>query len=831
MKITSLLSRKLLPGSVEFAAVLTVISMTAAYSQTVRANVLPGLSTLPGFCDTNVLRAFPEMPGSLKCSPAPEPYIVDGNGNNVSLSPSIVKNKAALIVLGKALFWDSQVGSDGLACASCHFHAGADNRIKNQINPGLRNASGEFANDGITPIGSVFNFMASVPNAMYLDPLLAALGKGPNYKLKMADFPLRKYKEPDSPVEGQPLQADRNAEVIFDSDDVISSQGVYHTTFNGLNPKGKGEICEKRFPTEGSDMPLFNVGGYSVRQVEPRNTPTVINAVYNFRNFWDGRANHVFNGLDPFGMRRFDNPNATPSTEIYVKGPIKGTFLKKRIAVFNASLASQAVGPALSDFEMSCGGKTFVELGVKMLARKPLLKQTVDLTDSVLGPYANPIGPGLQSIYTYKKLIQLAFNDAYWNVPNTQLIDGYKLIENNFSLFWGLAIQAYEATLVSDDSRFDQAQEDPVYGADILTPQEQNGLNLFFNQGKCIACHLGSEFTAASVSHVSNPDNAPDTDKYIERMLMGDGGIALYDSGFYNIGVRSSKEDLGVGASDPYGYPLSFTRNAKLKANDPFDFSIENPNISSLSPDPFKTDTNLFAANIGCINWNPDTTAWGYICGTDPVVSDEREAVDGAFKTPSLRNVELTGPYFHNGGQATLAQVVQFYNRGGDRKDLFQKDPGCGGALMTYDNWGNQVIAADPDTGLIDNSGFISIDLGQGQPSNIAPDMAGTKELLDTVCNPAQAAQETLNLSSSDIEDIVAFLKTLTDERVRWEKAPFDHPSLSIPVGHVGNEYKVKFNSLTNQAVQQTMLLPAVGAEGREIKGLAPLDSFDSGLQ
>jgi cytochrome c peroxidase len=28
------------------------------------------------------------------------------------------------VVLGKALFWDVSVGSDGMACASCHFHAG-----------------------------------------------------------------------------------------------------------------------------------------------------------------------------------------------------------------------------------------------------------------------------------------------------------------------------------------------------------------------------------------------------------------------------------------------------------------------------------------------------------------------------------------------------------------------------------------------------------------------------------------------------------------------------------------------------------------------------------
>ena len=33
----------------------------------------------------------------------------------------------------------------------------------------------------------------------------------------------------------------------------------------------------------------------------PRNTPTVINAVFNVRNLWDGRASDIFTGLTPFG--------------------------------------------------------------------------------------------------------------------------------------------------------------------------------------------------------------------------------------------------------------------------------------------------------------------------------------------------------------------------------------------------------------------------------------------------------------------------------------------------------------------------------------------------
>ncbi|HET9529192.1 MAG TPA: cytochrome c peroxidase [Blastocatellia bacterium] len=38
----------------------------------------------------------------------------------------------------------------------------------------------------------------------------------------------------------------------------------------------------------------------------------------------------------------------------------------------------------------------------------------------------------------------------------------------------------------------------------------------------------------------------------------------------------------------------------------------------------------------------------------------------GAFRTPSLRDVELTAPYFHDGSAATLKDVLKFYARGGN---------------------------------------------------------------------------------------------------------------------------------------------------------------------
>ncbi|MBK8815153.1 MAG: hypothetical protein IPN42_06405 [Methylococcaceae bacterium] len=853
------------------ALCIFAVILLACFNRTVHAvPLVPKL--LPAFCDTASLEAFPELPRSLKCNPPPEPYILDANGVKNSIYPDIVKNKAALIALGKMLFWDSNVGSDGIACASCHFHAGADNRFKNQINPGMRNASGEFASNGTTPIGNVFNFMAtspliiSTPFISFPDPMPAAVGKGPNYTLKKNDFPLTKYLESANPVAGEPLQADRHAEVVFDTDDVISSSGVYPSKYMSLNAAGRKEVCEKTFPIAGVGMPFFNVAGHTVRQVAPRNTPSVINAVYNFRNFWDGRANNVFNGLDPFGMRRFMNPDKIPKSEIYVKKP-DGTIAVKRISILNASLASQAVGPALSDVEMSCADKNFHELGRKLIKLIPLSNQFVDLTDSVLGTYSRFPLKGTKGLFNnYKNTIKLAFNDAFWNIPDTTLTpEGYTLMENNFSLFWGLAIQAYESTLVSDDTRFDQSQEDPENSVNILTEQERRGLGIFMSKGNCVACHSGSEFTGASVNHVSNAFNRHDEGRYVERMVMGDGGIALYDSGFYNIGVRPSVEDLGVGESDPYGFPLSFSLNAKKNVNDPANFLTGNNNLTYSTPDPFLIDTDFMDSTAGCVAWNPTTTVSGYLCGNGPVVSDERVAVDGAFKTPSLRNVELTGPYFHNGGQSTLDQVVRFYNRGGDRKDLFQKKQDCGEhePVMAEDEFGNPIVTADAQTGLVDTTG-LSKDSNLST-SNVAPDIAGTRDPFESHCDQAHEVNEvvevtepivveepllpgeirkprppevkltktpqTLGLTQQEVDDLVAFMKSLTDERVRLEQAPFDHPSLVIPHGHVGNEVKVNFNATTNQAAQQTFTLPAVGAGGRSAVGLLPIPTFDAALK
>ncbi len=46
----------------------------------------------------------------------------------------------------------------------------------------------------------------------------------------------------------------------------------------------------------------------------------------------------------------------------------------------------------------------------------------------------------------------------------------------------------------------------------------------------------------------------------------------------------------------------------------------------------------------------------------------------GAFKTPTCRDIEKTGPYMHDGSEATLEAVVEYYDRGGNANPTLDKD-------------------------------------------------------------------------------------------------------------------------------------------------------------
>lgn len=453
-----------------------------------------------------------------------------------------VRDREAAIRLGKALFWDEQVGSDGrVACATCHHQAGADSRITNRVAP---------REDGFQ------------------------VSSGHGATLTVSDFP-------------------------YFSDDVVGSGGVAVAIFNDVLMESEQDDCVESVPAHG------------FRQVTERDAQPSVNAIFNEQQFWDGRAGPRFNGVDGSGdlSRLVIEVVGDETRPVSLAGGLELNF---------ASAASQAVGPPNSDVEMACGGRTFPKLGAKMLSLRPLALQMVHPQDSHLGGLAL-VGGGLDS--TYPTMIRAAFQPRWWDsdriiefdsagnpgigeagAPSST--DEFTVMEANFSLFWGLAIQLYEAELVSNQTPFD---------LDQLSRSASRGLDVFDGDARCDHCHDTALFTTA---------------------IYGGPSVGR----FTNTAVRPAVEDRGSGG--------------------------------------------------------------------------------GRFKTSGLRNVELTGPYFHNGSHLTLRDVVDFYDRGGD-----------------FHN-----------------------------------------EITDSSIRP-------LGLSERDKDDLVQFMLELTDDRVRCESAPFDHPSLAPPDG------------------------------------------------
>lgn len=662
----------------------------------------------------------------------PTPGLLD------SLNP-IVTDKKAAIELGKALFWDTQVGSDGMACASCHFHAGADARFKNQLAPGQRH----------TGAATSETFEATASGA----------AGGPNYTLKQSDFPLYQLLDPN----------DIDSAVQFHTDDVVSSAGTFKARFRNTNASGGRDRCR---PLTDN---IFHAGGLNTRQVQSRQAPSVINAGFNFRNFWDGSANNIFNGVSQYGPR---DKNA----KIWVARN-NGSAIMKAIQLENASLASQAVAPVDNDMEMSCRKRQFPEVGRKLLPRQPLALQKVHRQDSVLGPLRSSTGKGLDT--TYQDLVKKAFARRYWSATDGLMLPGdssgtvYNQMEANFSLFFGLALQLYQQTLVSDQSRFDSPRlpGPSPQKPEALTDQEMRGLTIFLD-GHCFLCHGGPTLSNAAHPKIRFPDSTLSSLRLVNRKTLNGSftgvGVAfgLFDEGFFNTSVAPTSYDLGVGGTDPFGNPLSFSRlylNQLLDGTPMADPVIIN---SCEMDNPFAQD--FFSYELlddPYITGSCGSRSYAAKIPKPSVIQTELQkleqgrllsAVDGAFKVPSLRNIELTGPYMHDGSLLTLEQVVDFYFRGGNFKNSHH---------------------------------FATLVFPQG-------------------------------FSDEERADLVAFLKSLTDERVRWERAPFDHPQIRIPHGHSGTaaKHQAKF------AQDQFINIPAVGKNGRS-KKLGPLQPFHTQLE
>lgn len=120
--------------------------------------------------------------------------------------------------------------------------------------------------------------------------------------------------------------------------------------------------------------------------------------------------------------------------------------------------------------------------------------------------------------------------------------------------------------------------------------------------------------------------------------------LAVYQRSFVSGDTRFDnyhfyKDSTAFNAQEKRGYDIFFSEKAAC---------------SSCHQLPFFTDFNFY--NIGLYENYSDA-------GRQRVTYSTQD--NGKFKTPTLRNIEMTSPYMHDGSLRTLEDVIAFYDAGG----------------------------------------------------------------------------------------------------------------------------------------------------------------------
>jgi hypothetical protein len=248
------------------------------------------------------------------------------------------------------------------------------------------------------------------------------------------------------------------------------------------------------------------------------------------------------------------------------------------------------------------------------------------------------------------------------------------------------------------------------------------------------------------------------------------GGAQIVDTGFASNGLVPEDADPGLGGVDAFGNPLSFGEQylQLLTGNLA---AVVDPPVEEVRPCDFDLDLArdtpaahpaFFTQVEGVLPQAQSTTgcysATGAFVPTQMAAAAElaspsntkmKSAALGSFKVPSLRNVELTGPYMHDGRFATLEDVMEFYAR--SVKAHPQLD---------------EILKPRGDAASGWAVGALAAPVASGPGSPLAPSRG-------------------FPMSTRQRADLVAFLRTLTDqELVRDERFadPFGEPRAAAAI-------------------------------------------------
>lgn len=210
------------------------------------------------------------------------------------------------------------------------------------------------------------------------------------------------------------------------------------------------------------------------------------------------------------------------------------------------------------------------------------------------------------------------------------------------------AIAAYEWFLTSDNSRFDRF----VAHQGDLSDSEKRGLKLFVGRASCVQCHNTPFFSDGQFHDI----DVPQAGDHVPTVAQCRGGAC-------------DCVELDAGSCLPAG---AYAGLAKLEAAVP-DGGVE-PTVTA-STTEFRRGSCAYDDSV-----RAGPTCLGGAAFVPDLGGASNDKLDalliGAWRTPSLRDVAMTGPYMHDGIFETLADVVQHYDQGGSGSGLGQSEIG-----------------------------------------------------------------------------------------------------------------------------------------------------------
>ena len=169
---------------------------------------------------------------------------------------------------------------------------------------------------------------------------------------------------------------------------------------------------------------------------------------------------------------------------------------------------------------------------------------------------------------------------------------------------------------------------------------------------------------------VANPIEMGNTHEAMIQTIQGIGGYAKY----FQEAFGSSEI-----TTDRIAKAIADYERTRMSGNSPYD-RWKNGDETAVS-DAVKLGDQLFFDKAGCnqchlgynftdslfhnlgVGWDPETQRFKDL---GRVAISNQESDTGAFKTPTVREATKRAPFMHDGSVATLREVVELYNRGGE---------------------------------------------------------------------------------------------------------------------------------------------------------------------